>query len=656
MQESFRSIARALDISDLGHGTEVEDQVLARLLTLRQPVLLVYDNVDSIDLVQLLDTRHRQKWESSTEIKVLITTRNRQCLQLGSRIKHVSVGPLERQDSIELLSASLLDSSIESCEEHSSIASICDELGCLPLGIQQASSYITVTGTLPQQYLKQLRQEPKDTLSFAKTWSEESDLKKTVWMVWEDSLRQIESTNAFAAKLLFLCSFLGTEVPYSLFETAHKYFLIYSADGKQPSPAKTRIPWIFQANRTSGPWKASKLHSSIIELQNLSMAKTSPHEDCGTSLTLHGLVQQWVRLRLPLQEQKRFISTAASLIYACAQWLQIEHKASADSNTAYLHQRHLLTHVYSCIDFCLEHLGTDAGKIIPIECAVQFANFLIHERQYDSAEKMLRTCLENAMHHNSSDAGEEIAALRSLSLALRRQRKFPEALFEQENALKRLSKLDPTRRSVGQALRAEGELATIYRDLGRLKEALTLQSNVVERIRRHLGENSLETLHEMSCLGVLQKKTGNHQGALQTEEQVLHMYQEYFPTRLELWDAMRSLAITNYYMDHNDKAIELELQVLAAKMRLYGHDHLETASAMQNLAKSYQEIGRYQEAEQHYSKALEIRKAVLGEFDEKTRKTAKDLAEVKQLLHEEDSTPIYMLKRDRRVDSGISID
>lgn len=92
-------------------------------------------------------------------------------------------------------------------------------------------------------------------------------------------------------------------------------------------------------------------------------------------------------------------------------------------------------------------------------------------------------------------------------------------------------------------------------------------------------------------------------------------------------------------------------------MRLYGHDHFETASAMQNLATSYQEIKVYQEAEKHYSKALEIRKAVLGEFDEKTRKTAKGLAEVKRLMHEEeDSPPIHMLKRDRRVDSGISID
>lgn len=171
-----------------------------------------------------------------------------------------------------------------------------------------------------------------------------------------------------------------------------------------------------------------------------------------------------------------------------------------------------------------------------------------------------------AKQHGDNGAEAETTALRALSLARRRQRKLPEALSVQQEALEKLRDLASMLRPLDdQALRAEAELATIYRDSGNLEEALTLQSTVVERARRYFGECSLETLHEMSCLGILAKKTDDLQKALSIEAEVLRLYKEYFPDRLEMWNAMSSLAITYYYLDRNDEAIDLELQVLDAK-------------------------------------------------------------------------------------------
>lgn len=83
---------------------------------------------------------------------------------------------------------------------------------------------------------------------------------------------------------------------------------------------------------------------------------------------------------------------------------------------------------------------------------------------------------------------------------------------------------------------------------------------------------------------------------------------------------------------------------------------------MQNLATTYKDIGDYQKASQYYSKALKMRRTVLGDSDDKTRKTAKHLAEVNQGLllnnSDEEASPVNVIyKRDRRrVDSGISVD
>lgn len=616
MQESFRSIAKTLGVSDRGDDTAVGKQVLKRLSADRRKTLLVYDSLDSTHLISLIRSQHAPEWQKSPRIKVLVTTRNRRGLQLGIRVKFAAVDPLPRQDAVPLLSNALLDSQAGGFEEDStSIASICDALGGLPLGIQQASSYIRVTGTPPVQYLAQLREEPKNTLatSFEGGWLSDPRCEKTVWTVWEDSLRQIETIHPFAAKFLCLCSFLGTEVPYPLFQMAHQFYLASSTSERAcPTSVQCQIGWIFEANSSSGPWTTSRLHLSAIELQNLSMAKTST-SDGGTSLAIHALVQQWARLRLPREKQQEFVSTAASLVYACAQALQSQHKApQADSRATYLHQRHLLTHAYSCIDFAKQVLGVNIAELVPIECSVQLAMFLIHEREYAPAQQILQTAVRVAEERDSTvDAAAEISALRTLSLALRRQGTLMGALREQEKVLEKFRALGPQvmlgpREVLGSYLRAEGELATIYRDLGRHEEALALQSKVVDKTRLHLGGGSLETMHEMSCLAVSMKKTNapDYHRALEIEEEVLELYKKHFPDRIERWDAMKSLAISYYYTDRSHEAIELEKKVLAAKRRLFGPDHLETASAMQNLATTYRDVGKYDEARQRYSQAL----------------------------------------------------
>lgn len=652
LQESFRGIARGLRLDDTGEGDTVTKQVLMDISRDPRKTLLVYDSLDATELLNLLALEHSPKWKQSPNISILVTTRNRRCLQQDELVCHAFVDTLDPHDAVVLLSKSAFASLARNAEESHQIKTICDALGCFPLGIQQAASYIKVTGTPLPQYLKQLRQEPRVTLGHARNWELS---QKTVLTVWEDSMARIEAEHPFSAKLLSVVSFLDSSIPYSLFEMVHRFSVATLQSGQHPSPSQSQIEWIFESAHGSSAWSTATLHLCTTELQKLSMVKTSSHANGDTSLTLHALVQQWGRLRLPPSRQKEALSMAASLVHLWALELQRQHQAPADSYAAYVHQRQLLSHAYSCMESSSQVIRLDMAEFVPTECTVTFGMLLVHENKHDSAERMLNIALKRG----SNDDNTTSSTLRTLSLALRRQRKFEGALLAQQEAIKLLRDTDhPRDRNISQIFRAQAELATIHRDLGNLEEALNLQSRVVDKFKAYLGEASLETLHEMSCLAIVLKRGGDFGQALHLEQRVLRVYRDEFGDRIEIWDKMRNLAITFYHLRRYDEAVSLEQEVLKGKSKLYGQDHVETASAMQNLATTYRHLGRYREALGLYSRALTIRESVLGHRDGKTRKTAKHLSEVERELLEDfdEIPPSTTVKPGVRVDSGIGLE
>lgn len=306
MQGSFSSIAGILGIQKFDHGDDAAlvQQVLPRISAARQETILVYDSLDSTELISKVGSQHLPKWRYSGSIKVLVTSRNRECLKLGPLVRHVDIDPLERKEAIALLSTSISGIQTPGTEEDSSIESICDDLGCLPLGIQQAASLMKVTGILPQQYLTQFREQPRHTLAYTMDWSGNTQQRSNVLTVWEGNLQQIEMMHPLSTKLFHLCGFLGTEVPYSLFQMAYDFLKTSPTRYRRLNQIRSQVGWIFEPNGFPGPWTTSRLQLSTLPLQNLSMAKTTSCGHGGVSLAIHALVQQWLRMRLPTKGAK----------------------------------------------------------------------------------------------------------------------------------------------------------------------------------------------------------------------------------------------------------------------------------------------------------------------------------------------------------------
>ena len=69
---------------------------------------------------------------------------------------------------------------------------------------------------------------------------------------------------------------------------------------------------------------------------------------------------------------------------------------------------------------------------------------------------------------------------------------------------------------------------------------------------------------------------------------------------------------------YESEAEKLQIQVLDARSRTFGEEHLDTISAMNNLASTYDSLGKYADAAKLQIKVLDLRNKVLGEEHQNT--------------------------------------
>lgn len=656
LKQSFRTVANAMGLDDCGDSAAVVRLVLGAASRNSGRTLMVYDSLDDKALIDEIGTNHMPQLRRQDGIQVLITTRDKRFLGITTEIGDAAVGPLDEDDAKSLLLSGSEIAEGSSVEVHDpSISQICRALGCMPLAIQLAASYMRTTEMPAHHYLTQLSQDPKNTLDYSSGWPSQ---QRTVLNLWEDSLARIEGTKPFAAKFFTLCSFLDTTIPHSLFQMAYDWSQNSSdlTSTSKGTSAWNSVQWIYETFPSTTAWNTAILQSSVYELQSLSLMRTVWRQDGQVLSTLHPLVQQAARLRLTPEKQNEFLQMATALVHLNAQEIGRRFKATPDSIAAYSHQQHLLPHAHTCMEFCKHVLGTNIGLSIPQEVSVTLATFLTHECNYLDA----RQILEAALLRKDGNACSEIATLTALSLAHRRLKNLDEALRKQMEARKVLDDLESQTEHwhVKTSLRTTAGLATIHRDMGHVDEAVAIQSDVVTRTSDYFGKDSLETLHELACLARILVQKGDLLKAKSIEERVLEVYQKRYPDRPEILDRMRNLAITYWDLGQMQDALHLEKQVLEGKEKLYGTNHLQTASALQNIGTTYKELGRYEDALRSYRRALEIRDTILGPSNTITKKTASHLQETQRLFitqQDQDPSPRQFSSSKRRIDSGISM-
>ncbi|KAH0541632.1 hypothetical protein FGG08_003922 [Glutinoglossum americanum] len=176
-------------------------------------------------------------------------------------------------------------------------------------------------------------------------------------------------------------------------------------------------------------------------------------------------------------------------------------------------------------------------------------------------------------------------------------------------------------------LEIAAKFASVYRECGRMQEAMKLRERVLEARGRTLGEEHPNTLGSMSNLAISYGDLGRRQEAMELDEKVLEARErtlgEEHPDTL---GSMSNLANSYGDLGRRQEAMELDEKVLEVRERKLGEEHPDTLTSMNNLAVSYRDLGRRQEAMELREKVLEARGRTLGEEHPDTLASMNNLA------------------------------
>ncbi len=208
---------------------------------------------------------------------VIITSRNP---LWGSVAKLLPAPIFDRAESIEFLCKRTGQ------EDKKAADALADELGDLPLALEQAGAYIETTGISLTEYQELFQSRRKEL------WGDEShpqDDRKSVATTWSLAMEQVRQESQAAADLLNLCAFFAPDdIPLDLLCGGVKHL---------PEPLATTATDKLAMNR------------AIKALRQYSLIDTS-----GEFLSVHRLVQAVVRDRLSEDDRKRWTETVVRLL------------------------------------------------------------------------------------------------------------------------------------------------------------------------------------------------------------------------------------------------------------------------------------------------------------------------------------------------------
>ncbi|KAJ7240152.1 P-loop containing nucleoside triphosphate hydrolase protein [Mycena haematopus] len=165
--------------------------------------------------------------------------------------------------------------------------------------------------------------------------------------------------------------------------------------------------------------------------------------------------------------------------------------------------------------------------------------------------------------------------------------------------------------------------AHVYRDVGRHTNAAELEIIMIEKWRKLLGDDHLNTLAAMTSLaltyhnlGWLEESEDLYVVVLEKQMKLVVLEKQrklLGDDHLDTLASMHSLAITYGHLGRWGEAKKLQVVVLEKRRKLLGNDDLGTLVAMNNLAITYDKLGQFEEAKKLKVVVLENDRQLFGD-------------------------------------------
>jgi DnaJ-domain-containing protein 1 len=586
VRASLAALAKPFGL-DAAAATGIESAAAAVLDALRkgEPYhrwLLIFDNADQPE--DLNDLIPRGPGD------VLITSRNH---RWDAVVRTEQVDVFLRPESTEFLTKR-----VSKGVAGSDVGRLAEELGDLPLALEQAGAMLAETGMSVEEYLRLLREQLPELLEQGKP----PEYPMPMTATWKIAVAHVRQQQPQALELFRCCAFFGPEpIPRDIFRRS------------------TRATVTKVSELIGNP---ILLATAIRELGRFALIKID-----GRTISVHRLVQALVRDELTPDEQADYRHEAHLILAAGG-------PRSPAENRLWPRYRELLAHVTaeatqlarcqdaevrgfvlgvvrylylsgdhaSCRSLSERFIGqwtADSGKDHPTVLDVQrhLGNALRQLGQYSKSYEISSHILSRSQDLLGEENALTLALRNSLGADLRARGEFRQALIHDEETRaiheKVFGPTDP------QTLRVLNNVATDYTLNSKYQQARELHERVfLLQSEATTGVSETEVLTSWNGLAWALRLSGSYAEARYVGEEAL----DYGRERLgpEHYVTMRSAKGLSIALRYNpaayEEAFDRAEQIYTAYKRLSGEANPDTLAAAVNLTNIQRTIGRASEA------------------------------------------------------------
>ncbi|WEH35585.1 tetratricopeptide repeat protein [Streptomyces sp. AM 4-1-1] len=425
------------------------------------------------------------------------------------------------------------------------LADLADELGHLPLALEQAAAYIEATAISPAAYLDRLRRHPGRMFA-ATAGGQEADDQRTVARVWHLSLRAITAQQPLAGDLLRLFAWFA------------------------PAPLPRDVLEDLSENLGEDSYAVDE---ALALLHGYSMITLTRR-----TVTVHRLVQAVARVPDPADPHRTVQAITTARERAALLLEQVLPENPLFNVPGWPRWRLLLPHLLALTD------RTPAEEADPHTAGLLVAasGYLQGDGHTGTAITCARRAVEIRTRLQGSDHPATLAARSFLASAHRAAGDLDTATpLHQRNLADHERVHGPDHPDT---LVSRANLAHLYALRGEPARARDLHQQNLTDMRRLHGPDHPHTLNARANLASAYRDMGDLDTAIDLHRQAVTDYERvHGPDHSETATARSNLAYAHKLAGDMDAAGTLFARVLADRERLYGPDHPLTELARQFL-------------------------------------------------------------------------
>jgi tetratricopeptide (TPR) repeat protein len=564
---------------------EIILQAVKQWLQTQSKWLLILDNADDLNLLPAY-------LPPVSGGHILLTTRAWDMQRLAQRVE-VGTLPDEMGALFLLRRAALMAPDAElsqvSIEERQLATQVTQELGGLPLALDQAGAYLEATGMSLAQYQQVYQQHRKALLQERR--ARMTDHPEPVATTWSLSFERVEEQNKASADLLRLCAYLAPDaIPENIITQG------------APHLGPLLVPV------AADPFLLSQ---AIEALRVYSLIQRDPRTQ---TLSVHRLVQAVLHDSMETGMEQEWKQRAVRAVSACC--------PKVSDVTEWNACEQWLPHAQVCATWIEQE-----GMTLP-EAArmLNEAGYYLGDRaRYSEAEPLFRRALEIYEEQLGPHHPDTARSLNNLAALYDTQGKYSQAEPLLKRALEiREEQLGPHHPDTALSL---NNLASLYNAQGKCSEAEPLYRRALEIYEEQLGPHHPDTALSLNNLAMLYKTQGKYSQAEPLLKRALEIREKQLgPHHPDTALSLNNLASLYNAQGKYSEAEPLYRRALEIYEEQLGPHHPDTARSLNNLAMLYKTQGKYSQAEPLYLRALEIRETLLGEHHPDTALSLNNLA------------------------------